>query len=207
MPHATADDGVKLWYEETGSGTPVISCTSSPATIRSWEPQLRHFGQRYRAIAYNARGYPPSDVPAGRRLCTRRTGPPTTSAPCSTHLAIDRAHVVGLSMGGFATLHFGFRHPPRARSLVRRRLRLWRGARQARAVPRRGRQHRRRSFASTAWQAFAARYAFGPTRVQFQNKDPRGFAEFQRQLAEHSALGFGATRSSACSASGRRSTI
>ena len=37
--------------------------------------------------------------------------------------------------------------------------------------------------------AFARQYAGGPTRVQFENKDPRGFAEFERQLAEHSALG------------------
>ena len=38
-------------------------------------------------------------------------------------------------------------------------------------------------------QAFAAKYAYGPTRVQFENKDPRGFAEFREMLAEHSALG------------------
>ena len=38
-------------------------------------------------------------------------------------------------------------------------------------------------------EVFAEKYAYGPTRVQFENKDPRGFAEFKRQLAEHSALG------------------
>ena len=36
---------------------------------------------------------------------------------------------------------------------------------------------------------FADKYAFGPTRVQFENKDPRGFAEFRRQLSEHSGPG------------------
>ena len=66
MPHATADDGVKLYYEETGSGTPVIFVHEFAGDLRSWEPQVRHFGQRYRAIAYNARGYPPSDVPEQR---------------------------------------------------------------------------------------------------------------------------------------------
>ena len=63
MPHATTDDAVKLWYEETGSGTPVIFVHEFAGDVRSWEPQLRHFGQRYRAIAFNARGYLPSDVP------------------------------------------------------------------------------------------------------------------------------------------------
>jgi pimeloyl-ACP methyl ester carboxylesterase len=38
-------------------------------------------------------------------------------------------------------------------------------------------------------EAFAAKYAYGPTRVQFENKDPRGFDEFKRQLAQHSAVG------------------
>ena len=38
-------------------------------------------------------------------------------------------------------------------------------------------------------EVFAAKYAYGPTRVQFENKDPRGFDEFRRMLAEHSALG------------------
>ncbi len=63
MPHAPAEDGVRLYYEETGSGAPVIFVHEYAGDLRSWEPQLRHFGQRYHAIAYNARGYPPSDVP------------------------------------------------------------------------------------------------------------------------------------------------
>ena len=63
MPHATADDDVKLYYEETGSGVPVLFVHEFAGDARSWEPQLRHFGQRHRAIAFNARGYPPSDVP------------------------------------------------------------------------------------------------------------------------------------------------
>ena len=63
MPFITTDDGVKLAYEETGSGTPVVFVHEFAGDMTSWEPQLRTFGMRYRAIAYNARGYPPSDVP------------------------------------------------------------------------------------------------------------------------------------------------
>ena len=104
------------------------------------------------------------------------------------HLGIARAHVVGLSMGGFATLHFGFRHPAEGDFAGGRGLRLWR---------RTGQLERFQAEAETiadfiednGMQVFAAKYAYGPTRVQFENKDARGFDEFRRMLAEHSAIG------------------
>ena len=83
MPHITADDGVKLFYQETGAGIPVVFVHEFAGDWRSWEGQLRHFGRRYRCIAYNARGYPPSDVPENART-TPRPVPGTTSAPCWT---------------------------------------------------------------------------------------------------------------------------
>jgi pimeloyl-ACP methyl ester carboxylesterase len=165
MPHAAANDGVRLYYEETGSGSPVIFVHEYAGDRRSWEPQLRHFGQRYRAIAYNARGYPPSDVPKNPGAYSQARAADDIAAVLDG-VAVDRAHVVGLSMGGFATLHFGLRHAGRARSLV-----------VAGFIEHNG------------MQAFAAKYAYGPTRVQFENKDPRGFAEFKQMLAEHDALG------------------
>jgi len=63
MSHVTTDDGVKLYTEETGSGTPIVFVHEFAGDCRSWEPQVRHFSRRYRCITYNARGYPPSDVP------------------------------------------------------------------------------------------------------------------------------------------------
>ena len=63
MPHLTTDDGVKLYYEEVGGGVPLIFVHEFAGDCRSWESQMRYFGRRYRCIAYNARGYPPSDVP------------------------------------------------------------------------------------------------------------------------------------------------
>ena len=187
MPHATTDDGVRLYYEESGSGIPVIFVHEYAGDWRSWEPQLRHFGQRYRAIAYNARGYPPSDVPADVSAYSQHRAADDIRSILD-HLKIDRAHIVGLSMGGFATLHFGFRHPTRARSLVvagcgygaetesRARFRA-----EAEAIA--------AFIDQNGMQTFAAKYAYGPTRVQFENKDPRGFAEFKQYLSEHSALG------------------
>lgn len=187
MMHATSDDGVRLYLEEAGSGTPVLFVHEYAGDYRSWEPQLRHFGQRYRAIAFNARGYPPSDVPDDPAAYAQERAADDILAVLD-HLGVEQAHVVGLSMGGFAALHFGFRHPARARSLVvagcgygaepdqRERFRA-----EAEAVAGFIRDH--------GMAAFAERYASGPTRVQFQNKDPRGFAEFKRMLAEHDVRG------------------
>ena len=187
MPHAPTQDGVQLYYEETGSGTPLIFVHEYAGDLRSWEPQLRHFGQRYRAIATNARGYPPSGVPPTVTSYSQTQAADDIAAVLD-HLGIDKAHIVGLSMGGFAALHFGFRHAARARSLCVAGCGY--GAEPAQ-------RDRFRTEAETVaafidqhgMQAFAEKYAYGPTRVQFQNKDPRGFAEFKRMLAEHDAVG------------------
>lgn len=187
MPYATTDDGVKLHFEETGSGTPVLFVHEFAGDLRSWEPQMRHFGQRYRAICYNARGYPPSDVPEQPSSYSQARAADDILAVLD-HLGIGKAHVVGLSMGGFATLHFGFRHPARALSLVVAGCGY--GAEPDQQDKFKGEaQTIAKMLHDEGMEKFAARYAYGPTRVQFENKDPRGFAEFARQLAEHSALG------------------
>ncbi len=187
MPHATADDGVRLYYEESGSGIPVIFVHEYAGDHRSWEPQMRHFGQRYRAITYAARGYPPSGVPEDVAQYSQFRAADDIGAVLD-HLRIDQAHVVGLSMGGFATLHFGFRHAARARSLVVAGCGY--GAEPDQRVRFRAEAEAIAAFiASQGITVFAEKYAYGPTRVQFENKDPRGFAEFKAQLAEHSALG------------------
>ena len=187
MPYATADDGVKLYYEETGSGIPVIFVHEFAGDLRNWDPQMRHFGQRYRAIAFNARGYPPSDVPPSAESYSQNRAADDIAAVLD-HLGIARAHIVGLSMGGFATLHFGFRHAARALSLAVCGCGYG-------ADPEKQAQFKEEAANTIAFimegdmQAFADRYAYGPTRVQYENKNPRGFAEFRDRLAEHSALG------------------
>src|SRR5881296_2895365 len=117
MPHLTTDDNVKLFYEESGSGVPVVFVHEFAGDYRSWETQMRHFARSYRCIAYNARGYPPSDVPTdGERYSQDRARDDIRAVLDA--LRLDKAHIVGLSMGGFATVHFGFTYPDRARSLV-----------------------------------------------------------------------------------------
>jgi pimeloyl-ACP methyl ester carboxylesterase len=187
MPHATTDDGIRLSYEETGQGTPLIFVHEFAGDHRSYEAQLRHFSRRYRAIAFNARGYPPSDVPDDISAYSQARAADDILAVLD-HVGAERAHVAGISMGAFATLHFGLRHPGRALSLCLGgcgygaepdRIALFRAEADATAAMLR----------QDGMAAFAERYAFGPTRVQFANKDPRGHAAFKAMLAEHSATG------------------
>src|ERR1700739_2769175 len=116
MPYVTTDDGVRLYYEETGSGTPLIFVHEFAGDLRSFEPQLRHFGKRYRAVAFNARGFPPSDVPESPSSYSQARAADDILAVLD-HIGEKRAHIVGLSMGGFATLHFGLRYPEARLSL------------------------------------------------------------------------------------------
>jgi len=187
MAFVTTDDGVKLAYEETGSGTPVMFVHEFAGDMASWEPQLRTFGRRYRAIAYNARGYPPSDVPESPAGYSQDRARLDILAVLDG-LGIDKAHIVGLSMGGFATLHFGLHHADRALSITVAGCGYG-------AEPDKREQFKVEANAtadliqSAGMEAFADTYSLGPTRVQFQNKNPRGWQEFRDQLAAHSALG------------------
>jgi len=187
MPSATTDDGVRLHYEESGRGTPLIFVHEFAGDHRSYEAQLRHFGQRYHAIAFNARGYPPSDVPESISAYGQDRAADDILAILD-HVGARKAHVAGISMGAFATLHFGLRHQERALSLCL-------GGVGYGAEPDRQALFRAEADATAemlrrdGMAAFAERYAYGPTRVQFANKDPRGHAEFTRMLTEHSAIG------------------
>src|SRR6185312_7916600 len=117
MPHLTTDDGVRLYYEEVGAGYPIVFVHEFAGDYRSYETQLRFFARRYRCIAYNARGYPPSDVPEDFVRYSQARARDDIRAVLDA-LAIEKAHIVGISMGGFAVLHFGFAYPERASALV-----------------------------------------------------------------------------------------
>jgi pimeloyl-ACP methyl ester carboxylesterase len=187
MPHITTDDGVRLYYEEVGSGYPVLFVHEFAGDYRSYETQLRFFARRYRCISFNARGYPPSDVPEDWRQYSQERARDDIR-DVLTGLGVPKAHIVGISMGGFAVLHFGFAYPDRASSLVvagcgygaqpeKRQQFAEEVGRTAAAIE------------SQGMEEVAKSYGAGPTRVQYQNKDPRGYAEFLAQLSEHSTRG------------------
>jgi len=187
MSYASTDDGIRLYYEEAGMGTPIVFVHEFGGTYRSWEPQMRHFARAHRCITYAARGYPPSDVPPDFDAYSQRRAVQDIAAVMDA-AKIDRAHVVGLSMGGFAALHFGLEFAQRALSLV--------VAGAGYGAEKQFEDHFRNvslevanQFERQGSKRFAETYALGASRVQFQNKDPRGWREFADLLGEHSAVG------------------
>ena len=190
MAHAVVG-GVRLYYEEVGQGLPMIFVHEFAGETASWAPQVRFFARRYRTIAFNARGYPPSDVPDDPAAYSQMQAAEDIKGVLD-HLKIAKAHVVGLSMGGYATLHFGLTYPERALSLVVA------GAGYG-SKPDEREGFRRDSativerFEREGMEKVADTYAAGPTRVQFRDKDPQGYAEFHDLLTRGSARGHALT--------------
>jgi 3-oxoadipate enol-lactonase len=187
MPHATTPDGVKLYYEEAGSGTPILFVHEYSGDWRSWEPQMRFFARKYRCITYSFRGYPGSDVPEKAEMYGQQHAV-DDARHVLDHLEIAKAHVVGLSQGAFATAHFGRCYPDRALTLTLAGV----GSGAERTVH----EQFKKEAQATAKKIRAEgtlKYAEGlvtnPTRSRFKQKDPRGFAEFVKQLGEHPVVG------------------
>ncbi len=187
MPQLRTDDGVLLHYEEVGSGAPMVFVHEYAGDHRSWEPQLRFFARRYRCIAFAARGYPPSEVPTDPAAYSQERAADDIAAVI-TGLGLGPSHVVGLSMGAFATLHLGLRRPELARSLVAAGVGYG-------AQPEKIAAYHAETDALIArikaegMDRFGLSYSRGPARLIFEEKDPRGYAEFQAQLRGHSTEG------------------
>jgi pimeloyl-ACP methyl ester carboxylesterase len=187
MAFLKTNDGVTLYYEDSSSGRPILFIHEFSGDYRAWEMQVRYFGRRYRCVTYNARGYPPSDVPDSVAMYSQRRAV-DDAIDVLDHLKIDKAHIVGLSMGGFAALHFGVLYPERAFSVVV-------GAAGMGAEPDKSAQFKHEvEIVAKRWETdgaakFAPIYGSGPGREQLEMKDPRGFKEFITQLSEHSSNG------------------
>ena len=180
MPHATTKDNVKLYYEEAGSGTPIIFSHEFAGDYRNWELQMRFFSRRHRCITYSARGYKPSDIPSDGNAYTYMHWVSDVVAMLD-HLKIDKAHFVGLSMGGYTALMMGVHQPGRALSLT--------AAGAGSGSERAGGEEFRKTFMTTADEfekhgsAYVVeRYGMGTARISFLVKDPRGFAEFNEHV-------------------------
>jgi pimeloyl-ACP methyl ester carboxylesterase len=187
MAQALTDDGVRLYYEAAGQGVPVVFVHEFAGDHRSWEAQMRFFSRRHRCIAYNARGYPPSDVPAAVASYSQARAAADIAAVLDA-AGVEQAHVVGLSMGAFATLHFGLDHPGRALSLTIAGIGY--GAEKAREAEFRTQaEAAAKGFETQGSRAFAGIYGESAARVQLQAKDPRGWREMVEWLGEHDPRG------------------
>lgn len=183
----TTPDNVKLHVEEAGSGTPILFIHEFGGNHLAWEPQMSYFARRHRCITYAARGYGLSDIPADLEAYSQIRAVEDAVAVLDG-LGIEKAHIVGLSMGGFTAVHFGLRAPERALSLTvagagygceKDLEEYFRGVSLEVAS----------KFETQGAESFSKIYSLGASRVQFQNKDPRGWKDFADRLATHSDLG------------------
>ncbi len=187
MPRARTSDGIELYYEESGRGTPILFVHEFAGDHRSWQPQLEHFSRAHHVIVFAARGYPPSDVPSHVDAYTQERAVEDALAVLDA-AGVEQAHVAGLSMGGFAMLHLVLRHPRRVRSA------LIAGVGYG-SQPDKEAQFRKESlalaeaFESHGSAQVAVGYAVGPARVQLQNKRPEAWHEFAEALARHDSTG------------------
>lgn len=187
MPFTFTDDQVRLSYEETGTGEPLVFLHEFAGDHRSWEPQVRHFSRTYRCIVISARGFPPSGVPANPAAYSQARAVADVIAVLDA-AGVGKAFVVGNSMGGFGALHFALQHPDRTLGSVvagcgygahpDRQDDFWADSEKV-AV----------AFETEGSARMSQWYGFGPARVQYQAKDPRGHAEHVQVLAEHDPVG------------------
>ena len=186
MPHATTRDDVRIYFEQAGQGTPIIFLHEFAADYTNWEPQMRYFSRGHRCITYSARGYTPSDVPDGEVYSFEHFY--TDALAVLDHLAIERAHLVGLSMGAYSSLQIGLNAPQRALSMTLagvgsgselENLEAWRKQCRANAE----------QFETLGSSEVAKVTREAPSRIPFLVKDPRGHADFYAALARHDSKG------------------
>lgn len=187
MAFATTGDGVRLFYEASGQGSAIVFVHEFGGNYWSWEPQVSYFSRRHQCITYAARGYPPSDIPESVDHYSQARAADDIVDVMSA-AGIEKAHIVGLSMGAFACIHAALRHPDRVLSAVIAGA-GYGSEKEHQEYFRKNSEQVARSFEERGAEGFAPIYAESASRVQFQDKDPRGWQLFAERLAKHSVRG------------------
>ncbi len=187
MPYAVTSDKVRLHYEEAGSGTPILFLHEFAADHTNWEPQMRYFSRGHRCIAYSARGYTPSDVPPSPEAYSYKHFY-TDALAVLDHLKIEKAHLVGLSMGSYSSLQIGLNAPERARSMTLAGVGSGSNLANLEAF-RKQCMANAEQFEGIGSVEVAKVTREAPGRIPFLVKDPRGHADFYAALARHDAKG------------------
>jgi pimeloyl-ACP methyl ester carboxylesterase len=186
MPYIQSD-GARLYYEAAGTGTPIVFAHEFSGDLWSWEKQIQHFSRRYRCIAFNARGYPPSDVPESPSRYSHKHAVDDV-AVVMRHLKIRKAHIVGCSMGARTTLDFGLKYPRMALSLTMIGIGSGGDPRNAAAF-KRDAEARAQLYEEGGLTEVLKRLRKADNRIQLKRKNPRAFEDFCRRFMRHSAQG------------------
>jgi pimeloyl-ACP methyl ester carboxylesterase len=186
-----ASDKIELHACSSGRGDPLVFVHEFSGDARSWEAQVSYFSRYFRATVYCARGYPPSSVPTDLSAYSQERAADDLADVVRT-VADGPAHIVGLSMGGFAALHFGLRHAHLARSLVVAGVGY--GAEPEQQPQHAAQMCRDADHAeSIGMREFARELSESGYAQCLRAKDESGWRRFADELAEHSVAGMAMT--------------
>jgi pimeloyl-ACP methyl ester carboxylesterase len=186
MPYVQSD-GARLYYEEAGTGIPIVFAHEFSGDLWSWEKQIQHFSRRHRCIAFNARGYPPSEVPQSLSRYSHKHAVDDV-AVVMRHLGVSKAHIIGCSMGSRTTLDFGLTYPRMALSLTMIGIGSGGDPRNEAAFLRQT-ETRARLYEQGGLAVVLKGLRVAANRIQLRRKNPRAFEDFCRRFMEHSAQG------------------
>jgi len=186
MSQAKAADGTKLYYEVQGSGPAIVFVHELAGTCRSFDAQVAALKPRFQCITFNARGYPPSDVPSSAESYSQDIAAADIGAVMDA-VGVRDAHVMGVSMGSAAALQFALANPKRVRSAILCSIGSGSDAKpdeyvanmeaMAARVEKNGAAQIRENFTTS------------PARVKLKEKNPAEFEKFLAELAQFSVLG------------------
>ncbi len=186
MPYIQSD-GARLYYEEAGTGTPIVFAHEFSGDLWSWEKQIQHFSRHHRCIAFNARGYPPSDVPAPLSHYSHQHAVDDV-AVVMRHLGVSKAHIISCSMGSRTTLDFGLTYPRMALSLTMIGIGSGGDPRNLAAF-KRDAEARARLYEEGGLAEVLKGLRVAANRIQLKRKNPRAWEDFGRRFMLHSAQG------------------
>lgn len=183
MPYAD-NAGIRLYYEEAGLGEAIVFVHEFSGDLRSWEPQLQYFARDHRCIAYNARGYAPSDIaPAGHYSPSLAV---EDLRAVFRHCRVTTAHLVGCSMGAQTALLFALAHPRLCRSVTLVGCGAGSGrTAAARALYRRETEAQAQRFERDGAAAVLERVGRAANRVRLKRKNPRAWSDFRQRFLAH----------------------
>lgn len=168
---------VRLHCTSIGAGPPVVFLHELAGDGRSWEPQVHALAAAWRCTTFNARGYPPSDVPQSPDAYSTCHAVDDLIAVMDA-CEIEAAHLVGTSMGAYVALQFALRHSARVKSIVACAVGSGSPPDSQEAF-RRGAVEFAERFRREGAESAGRAYALAGSRRLLREKDPLSFVKFE----------------------------
>jgi pimeloyl-ACP methyl ester carboxylesterase len=190
LSRVAARDGTGLYCESNGGGSAVVFVHEFGGSCRSFDPQVAAFQSSHRCVTFNARGYPPSDVPPSVDSYSQDIAAEDIIGVLDG-LEIGRAHLVGVSMGAASSLQTAIKHPARVLSATLASIGTGSDAKPEESQAQM--ENMARLIESQGLAKLAASMGNSPSRRKLKEKDPAEFRKFAEELMALSPLGMANT--------------